>query len=193
MVYLIVALVMAVISYFTRKTGNNNVYLAYLHAPVAFLLSAMIFLPEKEDRNLRLGVYFSMIVVIAITIYEAFFLDGGVEMYNSLSGLAETVVIGFLSIRYLIKLRFNSMVFDLARQPMFWIAIAFALMNIANIITEAFYKTLQNSDLDALLKLALTSMAVNYLSTIIYWIGLWKIKKKNLVLPLNSPPKHSPT
>ncbi len=183
MIYLIVALVMAIVGYFTRKTGNN-VYIIYLHAPVAFLLSALIFMPEKKDKGLRAGVFASMFVVIAITFYEAFFLEGGVEMYNSASGLAATLVIGFLSIRYLIKLRFNSMVFDLARQPMFWIAIAFALMNIANIITEAFYKTLQNADLDALLRLGVTSMAVNYISTIVYWIGILKIKKTNLVPPL---------
>ncbi|GAB5523509.1 MAG: hypothetical protein Roseis2KO_13810 [Roseivirga sp.] len=179
MMYLIVALIMAVVSYFTRKTGNNNIYLIYFHAPIAFLLSALIFMPEKESHKLRIGVFASMVIVVAITIYEAFFLDGGVEMYNSLSGLAATLVIGFLSIRYLIKLRFNSMVFDLAKQPMFWIAIAFALMNIANIITEAFYKTLQNVDLDALLKLGLTSMAVNYIATIVYCIGLLKVKKND--------------
>lgn len=178
MIYLLVALVAAIVSYFTRRTGNN-VFLMYLHAPLAFLLSTMIFLPEKENKWLRAAVFLSMVIVVGTTVFEAFFLEGGTELYNSLSGLAATVVIGFLSIRYLIKLRFDGMIFDLARQPMFWIAIAFALMNIANIITEAFYRVLQSEDLDTLLKLGVTSMAVNYISTIVYWIGLWKVKKNN--------------
>lgn len=175
-IYLIIGLVAGVVSYFTRKIGNNAL-LGYIHTPLGFIFSSLIFFPEKSAKTLRYLVVGLMILVVGITTYEALILEGGIKLYNSLSGVLSSIIVGFLAIRSLIKMRFNSSIVDLASEPMFWIATAFAIMNIANILADGFYRTFQQMEGDTLLKLVFTSMCVNYISTIVYWIGLWKVKK----------------
>lgn len=174
--YIIVALVVGVVSYFTRRQGNNA-YMAYLHLPLSFILSVLIFLPEKKNKLARTLSFAMIAVVLLLNVYEAFIIDGGTTMYNSISTTVSSITIGVLAIRSLIKLRFDSTVYDMTSQPMFWIGIAFAVMNIANIISDAFYRSFQNIEGDTLLKMVITSMAVSYLATFIYWIGILKIKR----------------
>ncbi|GEM_PF-3132338 len=173
--YLVIGLIAGIVSYFTRKMGNNAL-LGYIHIPLGFIFSSLIFIPGKEFKKLRLLVFGLMALIVGVTTYEALFLEGGIKLYNSLSGVLSSGVVGWLAIRYLIKMRFSSSIVDLSKEPMFWIATAFAIMNIANLLADGFYRTLQQIEGDTLLKLVFTSMCVNYLSTIIYWIGLWKIK-----------------
>jgi len=175
--YIIVALAAGVVSYFTRRQGNNA-FLEYFHVPISFILSVLMFLPERHSPKFRVISILMILVVIASNIYEAFFSEGGVTMYNSLSSTIASITVGVFAIRHLIKLRFDSTIYDLTNQPMFWIGIAFAVMNIANIISDAFYRSFQNVDGDTLLKMVLTSMTVSYIATFIYWVGIWKIKRR---------------
>lgn len=178
--YLVLALAAGIISYFTRRQGNNA-FLLYFHGPLSFILSMLIFMPKKKI--LRAIILSIGAIIILTTLYEAFVLEGGTTMYNSLSLTFSNITIGFLAINHIIAIRFDTNVFNLTGQPMFWIGIAFAIMNIANIISDGFYRTLQNAEGDILMKVALTGMAVNYIATIIYWIGLLKVKTPKDIAP----------
>lgn len=176
--YIVLGLITAIVSYLTRKSGNN-IYLNYLYVPAEVTFLTLVLLPENHRRTLKLTALVFMSIVLLLNVAEAFLFETGITIYNSRTHLISSLLLGILSIGYLIKLRFDSSILNLGNAPMFWIAMGIAIQNLGNIITVGFYSTVQQASPESLFNMAFTSLMVTYVATTLFSIGLWKAKKNN--------------
>ena len=177
LIYVAYTILSNIVIYLTKD--HNNVYISYISTPIYVVLFTLLLLPEKKEViAFRLSILL-MAIAICLNIYEAFFTDGGVSYYNSLSNTFISIFLGALAIRGLLKLRYNEMVLNLANEPLFWIFLAITIKNIGNLISTGFYKTLQDAEGDILLKVVFSSMVVNYIGLILYWVAFLKAKNNS--------------
>ncbi len=176
-IYLILTLASNIIAYSTRGMGNN-IYLSYIISPISLVLLTFLMMPSQAVNKTKMIIWILVALCATLNIYEGFLMDGGVQQFNSLSNTFSSIFLGALAIWGLIRLRFDQSILNLSKEPMFWVFIAFAITNVGNILTTAFYRYAQSTDTNLLVTIAFVSILVSYISIGLVCIGFWKIKRR---------------
>lgn len=175
--YLIFAVVSNIVLISIRGNGNN-IFVSYLMTPVHLILYSFLLTPETADKRFKSGVLGIILIGLLIILSEALFLQGGTNNFNSLSSSYTSLTLGSLAIYGLIRLRYDPSIYNLSKEPLFWIFVAIAIENIGTLISTAFYRFFQLNDNETLIKVAFLSLIVDYIGTVLYCIGFLKAKKK---------------
>lgn len=177
LIYVGYTIISNVVIYLTKD--HNNLYISYISTPIYVVLFTLLLLPEKKEVFAFKLSLLLMAIAISLNFYEAFLVDGGVRYYNSIANAFISIFLGALAIRGLLKLRYDDRVLNLASEPLFWVLVAITIKNVGNLISTGFYKSLQDTEGDLLLKVVFSSMVVNYIGLILYWIAFIKAKKND--------------
>lgn len=81
---MLIALIINIVSIATRADGNN-IYLSYIQTPLYVLLFTFLLFRKNEKKKSMIVIILAMTVGIVMNFYEAFFMEGGFNQFNSLS------------------------------------------------------------------------------------------------------------
>lgn len=170
--------VLNVVSSLITSRLGNNIFQSYLYAPIEIIFLTLILLPKKEDKGMRLFAYILASAALMMNIIEAFFFKGGVGVYNSATYIIISLALGSLAIRQLLVLRFDIMVDNLSKEPLFWIGLSVAIHKFGNLINWSFFRTVQLSGDDAILIMGFTRIIISYIHISLNAVALWKAQPR---------------
>ena len=175
--FIILSAVGSLFAYFTSSLGNN-VYVVYLFTTIEVLLIPLFLLDQLDKKRFKWIWIVGTITALGLICYDAFFRDGGIAMWNNLSLTFIALTFSTLSIRGLLKLRFDPNIYDLSKSPVFWFTLGLGIYYLGNILIFAFTRLFQEENLQVLANLAYFRLTLLYISTAMYIWGFAIIKPK---------------
>lgn len=172
----VVGILVVVISKYTSSLGNN-VYMSYIYAPYEVLIMCAILFPPAKQKLLRKAVITAAALCLLINFLEGLLIEDGFSQFNSLTYLIINALLGALALHFMIRLRYDQGVENLATQPMFWVALGIAIKHIGLFVVWAFMRFAQNNSMELLWQLALIREVIIYLVLILWIIGFWAARR----------------
>lgn len=160
------------------RTMGNNLYVFYLFATAEILILPHFLLSEEDKKKHKLSWVLFTILLLGVNSFEAFFREGGLLKFNNISLTLISLSFSILSIRKLLKLRFDETIDDLSKSSIFWFTLGLGIYYLGNILIYSFTRILQDSALEILSSLSFFRLFVIYISVACYIIGFLRIRTK---------------
>lgn len=175
LIFIAVSLGCNVLAYITSYLGNN-VYVVYLFTVCEALILPIFLLEAPERKKYRIAWISTVLVIIGVVVFEAIAREGGIQKWNNLSLTLVALTAGIMSIRKLLKLRFDERIFDLAKSSVFWFTLGLGVYYLGNLLIYSFLRVFQNEAPELLSNLTYFRLSVVYISVILYIVGFAQIK-----------------
>ena len=175
-IHVIIGIIVVIVSRYTATLGNN-LYISYLYAPYETIMFSAILYPNLNHKKARLIVKTVIGLILVTNLLEGLLIQDGFSKYNSYTYVLINLLTGTLAIRYLLELRFDKHIENLARTSMFWVATSLAIKNFGVLIVWAFLRVAQENSMDLLWQLTFIRETVIYL-TLTLWIAAFWVSRK---------------
>ena len=175
--FIIASAICSALAYFTSDIGNN-IYVAYLFNSLEVMILPFFLLDDQDKKKYKYFWIGGAILGIGLLLFEAFMREGGISKYNNLSLTYTAFLLSILSIRHLLKLRFDPAIYDLSKSPVFWFTLGLGIYYLGNILIFAFTRLFQEQNQEILLNLAYFRLSLLYISSAMYIWGFIIIKAK---------------
>lgn len=179
--FITVSTLCSLLAYFTSYVGNN-LYVAYIFNAAEIIMVPLFLLNIQDIRKLKWGWVACLIVGFSLIFYEAFVKEGGFSMYNSLSLTYAALGLSILSIRNLLKLRFDPSIFDLSKSSVFWFTLGLGIYYLGSILIFAFMRLFQEQETQTLINVYTFRLVIMILSILLMAWGFLIIKTNTRTL-----------
>lgn len=175
--FILASVLCNILAYITSTIGNN-IYVVYLFVTAEILILPHFLLTDKDGQKHRLFWIITTILLLGVNSFEAFLREGGTLKFNNISLTLVSLIFSILSIRKLLKLRFDETIDDLAKNSIFWFTLGLGIYYLGNILIYSFTRILQDSALEILSSLSFFRLFIIYISVACYVIGFLKTRTK---------------
>jgi len=175
--FIIASAFCSVLAYFTSSIGNN-IYVVYLFNLLEILLLPIFLLDVKDKQKFKWIWVIGVAIGLGLILFEALMRDGGVTKFNNFSLTYAAIVLSILSVRNLLKLRFDPSIFDLSKSSLFWFTMGLGIYYLGNILIFAFTRIFQEQNPEILGNLTYFRLLIIYISVFLYTWGFLIIKTK---------------
>jgi len=174
--FITVATFCSLLSYITSQLGNN-LFVAYIFNTSEILVLPFFLLSDSDKKSYKPIWVLGVIIGLGLILFEALIREGGTSMFNSLSLTYAAFMLSALSIRSLLKLRYDPNLYDLSKSPEFWFTLSTGVYYLGSILIFSCLRLFQQQDMQLLFNIFTARLFIITISIFLATWGFIKVKR----------------
>lgn len=166
-------------AFYLHQSNTNNLFIFHILVPSQYLICALIFYIEIQNRQIRKGVLGSCITLFVLAFAFAFSIQK-LNEYNSYVAISKHFFLVLCILFYYRQIMVNVEMNNPLQEPMFWISTGLLFYSLGNFFIEGYMNILIEKSMEMARRLYFVNVLLGLFMYILFIIGFLKYKKPSL-------------